>query len=858
MQLGAAEIIRSVSAEDSTRRRKAMVARARDTEGLGIALFEHVAELLGKDPGEAGRLASLAGLLTESELHRSYAYRTLAVEARVRGRWAIAAEHFISAGEYGEISRRAEMSVGAIDCLARSGNVPGALALAEDLLHSTTDPLTLGRVSLNAGNAALWVDDYSTSQAWFERALQQLSAEQTVLRASAAVGLSTANLYGGIPGEARALAEQAQVLFLSEDQIAHARAAELNICAADILLGRADRALPALLALADAIDQESGEWARTQELIGDAFTQLNRFDDAILAHSQALSHSALKHQPLNRAMCHFSIGHALSLLGRSAEAVAKFRQARRTFSRVGNHVWAEFALARELEISPNLARVRRWQEPSESPFVEVRRRLLRALTLKSTDDLAVAEELVEVNGYRSLRWEVLYVRAEVSQGDMRLAALREMAQELFAFRLIQDSRLANLRFFGDKFSALQLYISELIERGLTEELVETLRRSRSVALINELSGASRESQTRSEPFLRRLQSVREALAEEMRGWPQTDLERRLIPESQSATLARSWTELLSLLPNTVSLVPETRLPTLFGETPAGFFTIRDRALTELTGKPSQIKALLRWLRFELEAPRLNRSYSKPDYIKFALELFEALGSPEPGTLNPDGLLWEVPWPVLFHAAGYDQEVSLMLGPWDAPANTTLRTERVALWTHAPEGLPHVQEEAEAFIARFPHAQVCRTRSQVERCLSSGPVDLLHVAGHVATHPTNPSFSSLLLEDGHFPAGWVTLSEFRPETVVLSACDTGRMDHTNRTEPDGWVRAFLGIGARAVIGSQWPLDDEAGTCFFNYFYDSGHECDTLKEALKRARSETRKRWPHPYFWAQMNLYGGLPR
>lgn len=858
MRQGAAEIIRSVSAENSTRRRKAALIRAREIEGLGKALFEHVADLLGKDPSEAGRLASLASTLTEAEPHRSYAYRTLAVEARIRGRWNLAAEHFMTAGALGDSSRRAEMSVGAIDCLARAGNVPAALSLAEDLSRSTTDTLTIGRIALNAGNAALWVDDYATARAWFERAMSQLPEDQIILRASAAVGLSTSNLYGGSPGEASSLAEQAYSLFLATEQPAHARSAQMNFCAADNLLGRADRALPALLALADALDPESPEWARTQELIGDAFTQLNRFEDAILAHSQALTHPALRHQPLNRAMCHFSIGHALTLLGREEEAVAKIRQARRTFLRLENTVWAEFALAREFEIRPNQARIRQWQEPSKSPFVEARRRLLRARTFKSFTELTAAEEIIESNGYRSLQWEALYVRAQVSEGETRLLALREMERELSAYRLTQDSRLANLRFFGDKYAALQLYMSELIERGLTDELIETLRRSRSVALVNELSTVNTVNQSQSETFLRRLQEVRDALAEEMRGWPQTDLERRLVPETQSATLARSWTELLSLLPSVESLIPQSSLPVIYGETGTGFFTVRDRKLAPLFGKPDQVKTLLRWLRFELEAPRLNRNYREPDYVEFALELFEALGSPEPGTLNPDGLLWEVPWPVLFHTAGYDEEVALALGPWEAPADLPLKTERVALWSHSPDGLPHVAEEANAFVARFPHAQVCRTRAEVERCLAGGPLDLLHVAGHVATHPTNPSFSSLLLEDGHFPAGWVALSGFDAETVVLSACDTGRLDHTNRTEPDGWVRAFLGLGARAVIGSQWPLDDEAGTCFFKYFYESGFECDTLKGALKRARSETRKRWSHPYFWAQMNLYGGLPR
>lgn len=858
MQMGAAQIIRSVSAEASAKRRRTILRHSLETEGLGQALFEEVASLLGEDPSEAGRLAALGRVLIDSPAHQGFAHRTLAVEARLRGQWVRAAQHFIEAGATSTDSRRAEMSVGAIDCLARAGDVPGALNLAKRLLGSTSDPLTKGRIALNAGNAALWVDDYAAGRAWCDQSLAFLPEEQVILRASASLGLSTSHLYGGSPADARSQAEFALRAFEETAQPAYSRAAELNLCAANILLGRADRALPSLLGLADSFDPMSSEWARTQELIGDGLTQLNRFEDAIFSFTQALTHPTLRHQPLNRALCVFSIGHALSALGRNSEALKHLRQSRRALTRLGNRVWSDLALARELELSGSRARIERWNEASSSPFVEVKRRMLRARTMNSVQDLEVADSLIQSCGYRSLRWESQFVRALISQGNARLDALRNMAAELFALRLTQDSRLANSRFFGDKFEAIQLYISELIDRDLTDELLETLRRSRSVALVNELESASKPKTERSASFLRRLDKIRDALSEEMKGWPQSDLERRVTTTTQNAALDRSWTELLSLLPNVDALVPTTAPPILYGETKTGYFRIQNQTVSRLPGSPERIRTLLRWLRFEIEAPRLNRQAASDEYLEFAQELYEALGNPQPGNLNPDGALWDVPWPVLFATAGFTQESILTLGPWESPAHEPLRTDRVALWTYAPPGLPHIAEESAAFLRAFPHAEVCRTRSEIERCLESGPLQLLHVAGHVATHPTNPSFSSLLVEDGHIPSGLLALSNFHAETVVLSACDTAHVDFSNRSEPDGWVRAFLGIGARTVIGSQWPLDDEAGTCFFRNFYEIGSQCDTLLEAMQFARCETRKQWAHPYFWGQMNIYGGLPR
>jgi CHAT domain-containing protein len=48
-----------------------------------------------------------------------------------------------------------------------------------------------------------------------------------------------------------------------------------------------------------------------------------------------------------------------------------------------------------------------------------------------------------------------------------------------------------------------------------------------------------------------------------------------------------------------------------------------------------------------------------------------------------------------------------------------------------------------------------------------------------------------------------------DLVVLSACDTGRGAATLGGDVIGLVRALLAAGARYLVVSLWPVNDEAG-------------------------------------------------
>lgn len=56
-------------------------------------------------------------------------------------------------------------------------------------------------------------------------------------------------------------------------------------------------------------------------------------------------------------------------------------------------------------------------------------------------------------------------------------------------------------------------------------------------------------------------------------------------------------------------------------------------------------------------------------------------------------------------------------------------------------------------------------------------------------------------------------------VNLAACDSALVRPDEGTEIDGIARAFLAAGASAVLGSLWPLDDDAARAFSAAFYDN---------------------------------------
>jgi CHAT domain-containing protein len=222
---------------------------------------------------------------------------------------------------------------------------------------------------------------------------------------------------------------------------------------------------------------------------------------------------------------------------------------------------------------------------------------------------------------------------------------------------------------------------------------------------------------------------------------------------------------------------------------------------------------------------------------------------------PEGILWSVPWLACLDAMGVERDLELRLHPGLRGGTPTVSERPTMLWVAAHPDLPQAQEEANQFLAQHPDASVCRSASEVRTVMGTASVGLLHVISHARHRASHPMFSTLDFTDGPVFAAEIARSGLRAELVTLSGCDTGRISGENSLEPDGLVRAFLACGAGYVVGSAWPLDDEAAMRFYSAFFRIFASTSDIHNSLRAARSTVREWKDHPYYWAFPLLFAG---
>lgn len=177
---------------------------------------------------------------------------------------------------------------------------------------------------------------------------------------------------------------------------------------------------------------------------------------------------------------------------------------------------------------------------------------------------------------------------------------------------------------------------------------------------------------------------------------------------------------------------------------------------------------------------------------------------------------------------------------------------------APEiaDLPWVQEEARRIAEQWPGALVLAgadaTLDRVRR--ESRDHDALHLATHGVFRADNPTYSALELADGWLSVGELAELSRGRELVCLSACHTGMSGVGPGDELLGLTRAVLGAGVSALVASLWAANDDTAPAYMSAFYGNLRAGQSRAASLRAAALETRKREPHPYFWAPFILVG----
>lgn len=142
--------------------------------------------------------------------------------------------------------------------------------------------------------------------------------------------------------------------------------------------------------------------------------------------------------------------------------------------------------------------------------------------------------------------------------------------------------------------------------------------------------------------------------------------------------------------------------------------------------------------------------------------------------------------------------------------------------------------------------------------------VLHIATHGMTCENHPAASYIMLADTN-PQGMpvigavgyhdIMLMDLRPcDLVILSACSTHEGKSILGEGIMGLAWAFKAAGAKAVIGTRWPVSDQAAVEFWEKFYENLGEGLPIGKAFLGARLHIMKqeRWSHPYYWGVFQL------
>lgn len=192
-------------------------------------------------------------------------------------------------------------------------------------------------------------------------------------------------------------------------------------------------------------------------------------------------------------------------------------------------------------------------------------------------------------------------------------------------------------------------------------------------------------------------------------------------------------------------------------------------------------------------------------------LFASIDLPDarPVVLVPAPPMRAMPWSLLS---------TLRSRPWVlAPSGSIWSRRRSeplgvvhALLVAGP-GLEHADAEVQRLADVYSDVTVLSsTDSNVRTVLDEmGRADVVHVAAHGRHRTDSPLFSSLQLADGPLTVYDIEQLGTTPHTVVLSACDAGRVA-THGGELLGTGAALLHLGVSAVIAPVTAISDEAAT------------------------------------------------
>ena len=193
----------------------------------------------------------------------------------------------------------------------------------------------------------------------------------------------------------------------------------------------------------------------------------------------------------------------------------------------------------------------------------------------------------------------------------------------------------------------------------------------------------------------------------------------------------------------------------------------------------------------------------------------------------------------------------------------LPDRRWAPWKR-PGPLPGARAEALAVVAVLGHGSEARLGEDAsESFVKSADLrryGLVHIAAHGIVDEARPERSAILLapgapgEDGLLQLREISGLSLSGSVVVLATCDSSSGELLQGEGVMSLARGFFRAGARAVVGSLWPLRDDEPQLFFSSLYRRLGEGATLSNAVAVARRDRIKAGAPAAAWAGLVILG----
>ncbi|OAH10160.1 CHAT domain-containing protein [Streptomyces jeddahensis] len=192
-------------------------------------------------------------------------------------------------------------------------------------------------------------------------------------------------------------------------------------------------------------------------------------------------------------------------------------------------------------------------------------------------------------------------------------------------------------------------------------------------------------------------------------------------------------------------------------------------------------------------------------------------------------------------------------PWRASAGN--RPLVVAV-PHAPgvPDLPGADEEAAVLVGMLPGTRLLRGQAATRKRLMAELQnhDIIHIASHAGYDADRQYEGHLVLHDGRLHVSDIaTARAGQGGLAFLSACGTARSRLDVPDESLNLLSAFQLAGYSHLVGSLWPVTDQASVRLAEAFYQylTTHQSTGAAHALHHAVSQLRARHPdRPSLWA----------